>query len=147
FMLLSRPDITVPALNVAGLWFTVDSMDLPPGDYTSDVVLSAPGLPDQTVTLNVHVSPIDIAPENPILTSGWSRPPEGAAYAQDYVDHGLNVWYDELLTKQQMEDRGIELLYFNTRSNDAAGIEARIDWLLANGVGYDDFVLTALDEP
>ena len=42
----AAPNITVPPLNVAGVWLTVDTHGVPPGEYESQVTSAAKELPD-----------------------------------------------------------------------------------------------------
>ena len=60
FFLMRRPDVTVPPLNVAGLWLTVDTHGVPPGQYTADVKVNGHGVPEHTITLRVRVAPLQV---------------------------------------------------------------------------------------
>ncbi len=146
FMLLRRPDLTLPPWNVAGLWVTVDSHGVPPGQYTGSITLRAQGLPEYRANLTVRVSPIAVAAHSPVLVGGWTAPPEGEAYLRDYREHGMNIWYSAL-TKQEMERRGIKLLALPTWSATVEGIREQISQLKAGGLDYEDFIFTIRDEP
>jgi len=146
FLLLRRPDITVPKYNVAGIWLTVMTDGVAPGEYTSEVTISTPGYPNQTLTLNVHVSSVEINPANPALASGWTLPPEGNIYREDSKRHGLNVWPAEM-SKADMNQWGIRLLYLPNWANDAGEISARFQRLASMGVGTNDYVMGVMDEP
>lgn len=146
FVLLRRPAITVPPLSAAGLWLTVDSGGLVPGDYTGQVTLSADGLPDRVITLRVRVSPVRIRPARPVLVGGWTGPPEGEVYMADYQAHGMRIWYSEM-SKAEMQRWGIRLLALPQWDADAEAIRARIARLKAMGLDYSDWIFTIMDEP
>ncbi|MBI2301671.1 MAG: hypothetical protein HYU66_22445 [Armatimonadetes bacterium] len=140
FFLLRRPRITVPPLNVAGVWLTIDGHGVPPGEYVSVVTLSARGLADHTVTLKLHVSPVAASPRQPVLVDGYTQPHEGEAYLRDYVAHGLKVWRGEM-TKADMRRWGIRLLALY-----CAGA-ADLERIKALGVDYQDWFVVIMDEP
>ena len=146
FMLLRRPDLTLPPWNVAGLWVTLDSRGVPPGQYTGSITLRAKGLPERRANLTVRVSPVAVAAQSPVLVGGWTAPPEGEAYLRDYREHGMNVWYSPL-TKPEMERRGMKLLALPTWSATVEGIGEQIAQLRAGGLDYEDFIFTIRDEP
>ncbi|MCX5658120.1 MAG: hypothetical protein NTW19_00160, partial [Planctomycetota bacterium] len=146
FALLRRPTITLPPLNVAQAWLTVDTMGLPAGDYTTNVTLRAKGLPDQVVPLKVHVAPFAPAPKEPVLVSGYTGPPEGDEYLRSFVDHGMNV-LERPMSKADMTRWGIRLLLLQQSSADPAAIRTLIAKLKALGLGYDDYAMPIRDEP
>jgi hypothetical protein len=146
FCLLRRPAITVPPLNLAAVWLTVDSRGLPPGEYSATVALEDGSSSPPHVQLTVTVVPVRIAPQQPVLVGGWTAPPEGAAYRRDYAEHGMNIWYSEL-PKSEMLRWGIRLLALPESSTDEAGLRARVDRLQQMGLEYADWMLTIMDEP
>ncbi|MDI9583411.1 MAG: hypothetical protein QM473_04265 [Acidobacteriota bacterium] len=146
FALLRRPWITLPAWNLAGIWLTVDSSGVKPGQYTCDVSLRAAGLPERTVRLNVRVSPVRIEPRSPVLVGGWTAPPEGEEYWDDYRVHGMNIGYGDM-TKEEMIRRGIRLLALPLWEATPETVRERIAKLRAGGLDYSDFIFTIRDEP
>ena len=146
FMLMNRPHITLPTYNVAGIWLTIDSKDVPAGDYTAEVTIWSAGVPTRTVNLNIRVSEIEIAPASPILNWGWTAPPEGEVYLQDYTDHGMNVW-KKPMAKAEMEARGIDLIVLSQWSSYTPGIENRINKMAELGLDYSDYLFLIRDEP
>ena len=146
FVLLQRPNITIPPYNMAALWLDIDSTGVAPGDYTCDVVLSGAATPNRTVTLNVHVSAVDTSTASPVLLGGWNQPPEGEIYKQDFTDHGMTIWYGEM-SKAEMVARGIKLLSIGIWWGDPAYLSGIVNRLLSMGLSYNDFVFSVMDEP
>lgn len=146
FCLLRRPGITVPPLNLAALWLTVDARGAVPGRYNAEVALEGPGLNGTLVRLSVLVAPRTIAPREPVLVGGWTAPPEGEPYLRDYVEHGMNIWYGEL-PRAEMQRWGIRLLALAQGDADEAAIRTRIERLRRLGLDEQDWVFTILDEP
>lgn len=146
FALLRRPTITIPPLNAAQVWLTVDTMGLPPGDYTTNVTLRSAGLPAQVAPLRVHVAPFAATPKEPILISGYTSPPEGEEYLRSSVEHGMNVLFSPM-PKAEMTRLGIRLLLLQQHSADPAELRTLIDRLKALGLGYDDYAMPIRDEP
>jgi len=146
FVLMKRPNITIPPYNLAGIWLDIDSTGVAPGDYTCNVVLSGAGFPDRTVTLNVHVSTIDTSSAQSVQLGGWTQPPEGEVYLQDYAAHGMNIWYGEM-SKAEMDAYDIKLLSIGMWTTDQTYISSVINRLLGAGLTYNDFVCSVMDEP
>jgi len=146
FQLVRRPDVSLPAYNVAGLWFTVTTDGVSPGEYTCPITLSAPGYDDQTLTLNVHVSPVEISPQQPILVNGWTCPPEGNIYTEDFVVHGMNIWNGEM-SKADMTSWDIRKLYLAIWDSNQTAIADLFNRLSSMGVTTDDYLVTVMDEP
>jgi hypothetical protein len=150
-MLLRQPTITVPPLGVAGVWLTISSRGVLPGNYSATVELSGANLQQSVFGVNAAVANVYASPRQAVLVGGYSRPPQGAAYTIDAARHGLNVWYGEM-SKAQMQRLGIKLLYI---SNQAAApgpitvttVRARIARLKALGLDYNDWVFKVGDEP
>jgi hypothetical protein len=142
--LLRRPSITVPPLNVAGIWLTVNTKDVPAGNYQSVVKISGKGIPAYTVVLKVRVSPVKPEPKKPVLIDGWTQPHEGLAHMQDFIDHGMNVWPGEM-SKADMKKWGIRLIRLSAWS--AQNIPEFIARLKTLGLDYDDYFVGILDEP
>ena len=156
FMLMHRPYITIPALNNAALYLTINTDEVPAGEYIAEVIMtgeteSGQPLTPRQIILNVRVSEIEIAPNEPVLVWGWKAPPEGEIYMQDWSEHGINVWHDTM-SKEDMDARDIKLLIIKwdeTKSNESTQIwiENLVAELADMGVGYDDFVIIIGDEP
>ena len=146
FCLLRRPWVTLPPLGAAGVWLTVSSQGVPAGEYSAPVTFSGKGLAPQRLTLRVRVFPVRPAPEQPVLVSGWTAPPQGEAYLRDYADHGMNTWYAEL-TKEEMRRHGIRLLLLPQWDANEEQIRARVERLRAGGLDYADWAFTIRDEP
>lgn len=145
FILMRRASVTIPPRNVAGVWLTVDTTGVAPGNYTSQIVFEGAGLPKRAVALQVRVSSA-VAPQKPILIGGWTLPPEGEIYKRDYVKHGMNIWYGEM-SKAEMERRGIRQVITGMWGPDEAAIGATIDRFKKLGLDYDDWMFSVLDEP
>ena len=141
---MRRPDATVPPLNVAGLWLTVDTHGVPPGQFTTDVKVNGHGVPEHTITLRVRVAPLQVAPRQPVLVDGWTQPHEGEAYLRDFVEHGMNVWPGEM-SKADMHKWGIRQLRLSHGSADGAA-EAVARWKTL-GIDYQDYFVGIMDEP
>jgi len=144
FLLLRRPNITVPPLNVAGVWLTVDTHGVPAGQYETLITLSGEGALPYTVTLKVRVAPVKPEPNQPVLIDGWTVPHEGEAYLRDFVEHGINVWPDQM-SKADMKEWGIRLLHLHYGSTE--GIPKWLDRLKALGLDYEDYFVAIKDEP
>ncbi len=145
FVLLRRPGLTLPPLNVAGLHLTVDSHGAAAGEHTAAVTLTGPGVA-RTVTLRIHVSPVEIAPKQPVLVGGWTAPPEGEAYRRDYQAHGMRIWYKPL-PKEDMTRYGIRLLALSLGAATTNSVRSYIEQLKGMGLDYGDWVFTIRDEP
>ncbi|MEY4565202.1 MAG: hypothetical protein RLY14_172 [Planctomycetota bacterium] len=146
FFLMRRPSLTIPPLNVAGVWLTLDTHGVPPGEYESQIRYQADGIPEQIITLKVRVSSIKPTPRRPVLVDGWTQPHEGEAYLRDFVEHGMNVWPGEM-SKGEMKKRGIRLLRLSWGSSDEkAAAEAVARWK-SLGLEYDDYFVGIMDEP
>jgi hypothetical protein len=146
FFLLRRPNITVPPLNLAGVWLTVDTHGVPAGDYASKVQFRGPDLPTQTVELKVRVSPVQPEPKQSVLIDGYTNPHEGTAYLRDFVDHGMNVWRSKM-SKADMQKWGIRLLAFKTGETNMVRLAEWIGSLKAAGLDYADYRVDIMDEP
>ena len=144
FFLMRRAKIMVPPLNVAGVWLTVDTHGVPPGQYSALVKIRGAGVAEHTITLNVRVSPLTPSPKQPILVDGWTQPHEGEAYLRDFVEHGFNVWPGEM-SKAEMKRWGIRQL--RLRAGSTQGMPEWIAHLKALGLDYDDYFVGILDEP
>jgi hypothetical protein len=144
FFLLRRPDITVPPLNVAGVWLTVDTHGVPAGDYRARVRFRGKGVPAQTVTLQVRVSTVLPNPQQAVLVDGWTQPHEGEAYLRDFVEHGMNVWHGEM-SKADMQKWGIRQVGLQTGAT--SGIAEYVARLKALGLDYGDYFVGVMDEP
>ena len=144
FFLMRRTNVTVPPLNVAGVWLTVDTHGVPPGQYTAQVKVRGAGVPEQAVTLHVRVSPLTPSPKRPVLVDGWTQPPEGDAYRRDFVRHGFNVWTGEM-NKADMKKWGIRQLRLSAGSTQ--GAPEWIAHLKALGLEYGDYFVGIMDEP
>jgi hypothetical protein len=144
-LLMRRASVTVPPYGVAGVWLTVDSKGVAPGNYTSQIVVESAGVPARKIDLQITVA-APAKPQQPILVSGWTGVPEGEIYVDDYVAHGLNVWQGEM-SKAEMQKRGIRLLVNQIWKADEAEIRARIARFKALGLEYSDWVFSVMDEP
>ena len=144
FFLLRRPNITVPPLNVAGAWLTVDTHGVPAGEYETHIRLRGEGTARYTVTLKVRVAPVKPEPEQPVLIDGYTGPHEGEAYLRDFVEHGMNVWPGQM-SKADMRKWGIRLLHLHYGSTE--GIPRWLDRLKALGLDYEDYFVAIRDEP
>ena len=144
FFLMHRPGITVPPYNVAGIWVTVDTRGLPAGTYTSRVVLREASGRGHAIPVWVRVSPVAPTPAQPVLVDGFSRPHEGEAYLQDFLDHGMNIW-PGLMSKAEMQRRGIRLLRLGYGSTN--GIPEWYANIQSLGLARDDYFVGIKDEP
>jgi hypothetical protein len=146
FMLLRRPDVTVPPYQPAAVWLTVDTRGVSPGDYTATIDLLDESKYSRTVTLHVRVSPVKINPREPVLVHGWTQPYDGDEYLQDFVDHGMNVW-PGVMTVAEMRKWGIRLLALSQWSAEESAIREQFDKLRKGGVPYSDWMVGIRDEP
>lgn len=144
FFLMRRAKVMVPPLNVAGVWLTVNTRGVPPGQYSAQVKVRGVGVPEHTLTLNVRISPLTLSPQQPVLVDGWTPPHEGEVYLRDFVDHGFNVWPGEM-SKVDMKKWGIRQLRLGAGSSQ--GIPEWIARLKALGLEYGDYFVGILDEP
>lgn len=150
FFLMRRPNVTIPPLNVAGVWLNVDTKGVPSGTYQCDVTLSGPDVPTHTVRLNVRVVSFAATPKKPLLLDGWSIPNLGINtdaedYMRDFVEHGFNVWNDEM-SKADMLKWGIKCLHLG------CGTTSRLStvvnrWKYTLGLDYSDYFVNIMDEP
>lgn len=150
--LLRRPYVTVPPYNVAAIHFTVDTHGMKPGTYTGRVKLTAFGrgsgksYPAREIQVTVTVSPVGIAPAKPVLVHGYTMPPEGEAYLQDYRDHGLKVWCGPLLSKQEMQKRGMLLQQVRARASNG-DYGPLLKSIKDAGLSPEDYYAIIWDEP
>jgi len=144
FFLMRRPNITVPPLNAAGVWLTVDTHGVPAGQYEAQVKFSGAGIPMQTVTLKIRVSAVKPTPKQTVLVDGWTQPHEGEAYLRDFVQHGMNVWPGEI-SKADMRKWGIRQIRLVLGSPN--GVADAIARWKALGLNYDDYFVGIMDEP
>ncbi len=144
FFLLRRTDITVPPLNVAGLWITVNTKGLPAGNYSGKVKISGKNVETYEIVLTVNVADFKINPKKPVLVDGWTRPHEGEAYIWDFVEHGMNVWPGDI-TKKDMEKYGIKMVRLSAWSANKA--KEFVDHIKQLGLDYQDYFVGVLDEP
>ena len=150
--LLRRPYVTVPRFNVAAIHVQVDSAGLKPGDYTAVIRLAPRGrasgtaYPVREARVTVRVSPVAIAPRQPVLVHGYTMPPEGEAYLRDYRAHGLKVWCGPLLSKAEMRRRGMLMQQVRARSanDDYRQLVADIE---KAGLAPQDYYAIIWDEP
>ncbi len=144
FFLLRRPDITVPPLNIAGLWLTINTKGIPPGRYTGKVTISGKNVEAYEIVINVDVAALKIQPQKPVLIDGWTRPHEGEIYLRDFVEHGMNVWPGEM-SKEDMKKYGIKLLRLSAPAPDRA--KEFVERIKKLGLDYEDYFVGVLDEP
>ena len=150
--LLRRPYVTVPPYNAAAIHLQVDTRGMKPGEYTARIRLTPRGRDSGTAhpvresLVTVKVSPVAIAPKKPVLVHGYTMPPEGEAYLQDYRAHGLKVWCGPLLSKDEMRRRGMLMQQVRARSstNDYTGLVADIKQA---GLAPEDYYVIVWDEP
>ncbi len=144
FFLLRRPYICVPPLNIAGLWITINTKAMPPGEYTGSLRISGTGVESYNIVLKVRVARFKIAPRNPVLVDGWTQPHEGEAYLKDFVEHGINVWPGDI-TKEEMKKWGIRQVRLSAWSADKA--KEFVEHVKSLNLDYDDYFVGVLDEP
>ena len=144
FFLLRRPDITVPPLNVAGLWVTINTKGLPAGNYSGKLRISGKSVEEYEIVFNVRVANFKINPERPVLIDGWTKPHEGELYMKDFIEHGMNVWPGSI-TKEEMKKWGIKQVRLSAWSADKA--KEFIEHVKSLGLDYDDYFVGVLDEP
>jgi hypothetical protein len=144
FFLLRRPNVTVPPLNVAGVWLTVDTHGVPAGDYTSRIVFREGSGREHVIPLRIRVSTVAPAPVRPVLVDGFTKPQEGEAYEADFTAHGMNVW-PGLMSRAEMQRRGIRLLRLGYGSTN--GIPEWAAKIHALGLKSDDYFVGIKDEP
>ncbi len=144
FFLLRRPDITVPPLNLAGIWLTVNTKGVPAGDYVANVKLRGKGVPEYTMALNVRVSRVAPSPKQPVLVDGYTGSHEGEVYLRDFVEHGMNVWPGEM-SKEDMRKWGIRMLRLNWSGTE--GADKWVAHLKSLGLDYSDYFVAIADEP
>ncbi len=142
FALLRRPGITVPPQGVAGLWITLDSQNVPAGNYNLRVNLF--GATQSNLTLPVRISRVRAMPQRPILISGYTDPPEGEIYWQDARAHGIGVGYS-VMTKDEMNRRGLRLLSLKVSTPEE--VTTRLEEVRRAGLNYNDWVFAVKDEP
>lgn len=152
FLLLRRPFLGLPPLGTAGAWLTVDSIGVPPGDYTCAVRIRARtwdgdvAFPERTVNVKVSVKNVAIAPERPILLHGWTLPPPGEIYRRDWFRR-FNVWQGPFFSKADMERYGVKLQIYSLQHPNTNEIAHQIARARALGLGYDDWMFSIMDEP
>lgn len=150
--LLRRPFVTVPQYNVAGIYLQVDTRGVKPGDYKARIVLTPHGrisrtrYPTREAVVTVKVSPVGIAPKTPVLVHGYTMPPEGEAYLQDYQAHGLKVWCGPILSKTEMRRRGMLMQQLRARASNG-NYSGLMDSIKAAGLGPKDYYVIVWDEP
>lgn len=142
FALLRRPGITVPPQGVAGLWITLDSQNAPAGNYQLRVQLFGAG--QSNLSLPLRISRVRVAPQRPILISGYTNPPEGEIYWQDARSHGIGVGYSPM-TKDEMNRRGLRLLSLQVSTPEE--VTAMLNEVRRLGLNYNDWVFALRDEP
>jgi hypothetical protein len=150
--LLRRPFITLPPFNTAALWLTLNSKGIKPGVYKAWLKLSSVGrnsgkkYATRTVALNVRISPVKLTPKSPTLVHGYTMPPEGEAYLQDYQAHGFKVWCGDLISKTEMDRRGMLLQQVRARASNG-DYQPLLDSIKAMGLVPSDYYMIVWDEP
>lgn len=144
FFLLRRPYIYVPPLNVAGLWITVNTKNLPAGNYSGKIKISGKNVESYEIVINVRVADIKINPANPVLVDGWTKPHEGELYLKDFVEHGMNVWPGDI-TKEEMKKWNIKQVRLSAWSAPKA--KQFVEHVKSLNLDYNDFFVGVLDEP
>jgi hypothetical protein len=90
----------------------------------------------------VRVSAIEPAPEKPVIIGGYSGPPEGREYVEDYAAHKMRMgWYNWMPSKDRMRELGARLLMFR------GSPERRIRQAKELGLDYSDYAFAIKDEP
>jgi hypothetical protein len=150
--LLRRPFVTVPPYNIAGIYLQVDTRGVKPGEYTARVTLTPQGrssgnaYPAREALVTVKVSPVAIAPRQPVRVHGYTMPPEGEAYLQDYQAHGLKVWCGPIISKDEMNKRGMLLQQLRARVPDS-NYAPFVKDIKAAGLRPEDYYVIVWDEP
>jgi len=152
FCLMRRPYINIPPSNAAGIWVSVNTKSVPPGEYKSKILLrgieqsTGREFPVRSIDLRIRVSPIRIGPKTPVIVHGYTMPPEGKAYLEDFLDHGIKVWSGSPLSKVDMDRYGIRIQQVRARSskNQFKGL---LDSLNKLGLTEEDYYLIVWDEP
>lgn len=85
FFLLRRPYLVVPPMNMAQIWLSFDSHGVAPGRYRCPITLTDSRGKARTIVFRLRVSPVTIAPQQPVLLWGYTHPPVGQAYLRDAV--------------------------------------------------------------
>lgn len=149
-ILMRRPSVTIPPLSVAQLWVNLDSHGVAPGKYNFQMMLDGtihqPGLARQTFPIQVRVTPVKVAPRNPVFVSGYTAPPEGASYREAFAAHGLNVGHSEI-SKADMQKQKLRLLLLPQWDANEEATRQRVDRLKELGLDYSDWAFTIRDEP
>ncbi|HPL17373.1 MAG TPA: PKD domain-containing protein [Spirochaetota bacterium] len=150
FQLMKRPSITVPPLNAAGIWLTVNTKGMLAGDYQYTITLSGEGVSTTNVQLNLHVSRASAVPDQPYLINPYTRPPEGEVYLKDFVEHDLNVWnthYTEAMPKDYMGEMGIRDVHLQQWDPKEFEIQRIVDRMSDLGYSTNDWAVQIKDEP
>ena len=153
-VLLRRPHVVVPPHQDAWLWMTIDTRGLKSGTYRGAVRLTATGLADRRVSIEIHVAPISIAPERPILFDAWHGPHAGLVYRQDYMDHGVNVSTTAFMTRAERQRWGYRMVKYNLGEIHGDGDEkilashrSLVERMRIEQVGFDEAIWRIGDEP
>ncbi|MEI7436808.1 MAG: hypothetical protein WCL16_08395 [bacterium] len=150
--LLRRPFVTVPRYNVAGIYLQVDTHGVKPGEYAARITLTPRGrisgrvYPVREGVVKVNVSTVTIAPKKPVLVHGYTMPPEGEAYLQDYQAHGLKVWCGPILSKDEMRKRGMVMQQLRARASNG-DYTSFVKSIKDAGLGPEDYYAIVWDEP
>ena len=68
-----------PPLSVAGVWLTVDTHGVKPGEYSGKVSFSG-SASEHALNLKLRVSAVAPTPQQAVWVDGYTPPPEGEAF-------------------------------------------------------------------
>ncbi|MBI3920293.1 MAG: carbohydrate binding domain-containing protein [Armatimonadetes bacterium] len=90
--------ISIPSGESREIWLSLYSRGVKPGDYRTEVVVKAQGLPSVSVNLKVKVYPVSLPDDKPIYTHywdyvvpEWTGPELARALLEDLKQHYVNV--------------------------------------------------------
>jgi len=90
--------LSIPSGESREVWLTLFSRGVKPGNYTTEIVAQAPGLPSSSVKLRTKIYPVSLPDDKPVyiqywdyLVPEWTTPEMAQAMITDLKAHYVNT--------------------------------------------------------
>ncbi len=140
-ILLQRSEITVPPRQNASLWLTFSTRSLKEGAYTPTLSLG-----NRKIDFAVTVTPPNNKRPAPVV-GGWCRPLERESCWALFGDIGLNLIFNAVVSKEEMEKYGLKHFCLSSNGYEAEALKARLESLRKLGLAENDWSAFLIDEP
>jgi len=88
--------LTIPAMETAQLWITINAIGIEPGDYVANLRLRSIEVDPTEIDIPIHIEVYDLAlpRPSPLRFCVWARAASAPEYElKDLIDHGVNVHF------------------------------------------------------